>query len=1347
MRQGCIKVLFFILGFFFSSSFATNLDLVNFTRSTKDAPTGVLEAIVVNDSGIWLGGENGLYGLVGNETIHLHSKNTVLNSSYITDIKEINKNELLIAAYGDGLYLFNGISKRFKKLNLPSQLLTSYWKFSSNEDVIAITTINNVLFIDRQSFEYLYDLKSLGVHVNGTVMAIQMDQDENVLWWIDSNAGVYSLSLTSRSWTLLKKNKYFKNAKELSAIYVEKDKIYIGTDIGLTIIRRDNYQTKTISRRGKGTSKPRTEDEINNIKRNPNGKLWVSAEKLYEVNIEKETFTSPHLLYPTLAGESVQITTEFIFDDIGNLFALDSQKGLVILPITTSAVSFMDHLGEIFKKNIKEAKFVNDEEFIYTSDAEVGLYNIKSRSSRKIRTDTKSRLLIAKASKEITTVVSEEGEVYVVSLTEGRIIDKYSIPFGVTDFTSVLDAEENEDGEMYLAVETGSGDFLISSSNAYNKVFLSGGVSSLDILESGDLAIGVNAVGVYALSPAGKFRKITENYPFNLSAFTCLFDDGEGFYWFCTSGSGLKRQSKLDRKIVDIEKIDSDYIRGFSKLGANRFLVSTNSGLFTIDEAGNEIFEVGSTFGIKDFDFEYNGLVGSNKYTVVIGDNFNYILDNKKFIQAVESYKAQKSFVTLNYFSAFDDKRNIIVPFNKRLYEAIERDEELIVEYSEFIFEIGLTVTNYLQRNYLSTEYRLKGLNDEWIQAESSHPKIVYSSLSPGNYEFQARVVDPRSKAEQPVSSLKIRVLPPFWLTWQAFAIYGTVFLLFLVFCYRRYKGSIAIQGSRLSGMVNEKQVALEDSNSSIKRILQRKQTLFTNVSHELRTPLSLIIGPLEQIKESPDDAGNLERIDLIARNAKRLQSLVNQLLEIERLETIKELPKQAYDLDTTLPAIIANVKTLADLKQQSFSYTTSGHGTIHLLQDSLERILFNLVSNAVKYTAEGGRISVKVSCSELHLVITVSDNGVGMTEEEVKTVFNRFTRLQNVGDEDGVGIGLAVVKERVLANGGWVSVKSQPQQGSRFTVHLPMFETESPILQSLAPIIPIVEENEEPDVDVTEFDAGSSKPVVLIVEDNAEMRAYLHDVLRTDYRCATAKDGKHALEVARAIVPNLIVTDFMMPKMDGLELAKAVREHDVISHIPIVLLTARGDSKTLTESLVADVDCYLTKPVEKRELKLRVQNLLSLRNTITKSLCEQIGNSATDCEENEKLPDFANEKDQSFYVKLSGLLEAHYMEEGFNRTKASELMAMSGRQLHRKMDAMFDLTFVDYLKQYRLKKAKAMLLNGTQITQVAYDVGFSSPSYFSSCFKEAYGATPTQFLESGEKGSVKIGEPVTDSV
>lgn len=522
-------------------------------------------------------------------------------------------------------------------------------------------------------------------------------------------------------------------------------------------------------------------------------------------------------------------------------------------------------------------------------------------------------------------------------------------------------------------------------------------------------------------------------------------------------------------------------------------------------------------------------------------------------------------------------------------------------------------------------------------------------------------------------------------------------------------------------------------ANKKLKELDQLKSQFFTNISHEFRTPLTLIKSPLEQMLSEKGDSEGKDKLELAHRNTLKLLGLINEILDLSKLDAGKlKLQVSKGDINQFASNVIASFGSYADQRKVKFEYhLDSNSKPVPFDAQTLHKVYTNLLSNAFKFTPEGGQVRVHTEMDNEYFRFSVSDTGSGIPAESLSSIFKRFHQLESNKKQgsEGSGIGLALVKELTELHHGSIDVESTMGKGSTFTVTIPVSERIyhgiETIPSGLAP----------DDISTESADTGKensvrhaieedgSKPIVLVVEDHAELRAHIGDTLRDDYQVIEAIDGEDGLNKAVEAIPDLIITDLMMPNKDGIELSKGVRADVRTDHIPMILLTARADQDSKLEGLRTGVDDYLTKPFETEELKIRVQNLIAQRNRLRERFSSTIKLAPANVS---IVP-----PDEVFIKKAMAIVEENMANVDFTVEQFQREIGMSRMQLHRKLKALTNHSTSGFIRMLRLQHAAELLtVNGIQVAEAAYRSGFSSLSYFTQCFKEKFGVNPSKYHE-----------------
>jgi len=561
-----------------------------------------------------------------------------------------------------------------------------------------------------------------------------------------------------------------------------------------------------------------------------------------------------------------------------------------------------------------------------------------------------------------------------------------------------------------------------------------------------------------------------------------------------------------------------------------------------------------------------------------------------------------------------------------------------------------------------------------------------------------------------------------------------------LAFGIRAYF-KFTVNRAKLKSQLNFEQLEAK----RVKELDAVKTQLYTNITHEFRTPLTVILGMAQQVKNDPPQ--HLDNgIDMIIRNGQSLLNLVNEMLDLSKLETGKmTLQLVNGDIINFLRYIVESFHSLAESQKKQLHFL-AGMDALFVAYDpeKVRQIIANLLSNALKFTPQKGNIYITISEDNLvheagrsTLVIKIKDTGIGIPEGQLEHIFERFYQLDNshTRKTEGTGIGLALTKELVKLMDGEITVKSPPtgaNRGTEFTVTLPLMDAaaaETIVYPDLKDAVPkqinTVSFN---GVNTDEEIQAREKPLILLVEDNADVVAYTASCL-PDYRLAVGQDGREGFEIASEIIPDLVITDVMMPFVDGFELCRQLRSHEHTSHIPIIMLTAKADLESKMEGLEKGADAYLEKPFNREELLIRIKKLLELRKNLQQFYLKKAGlhnDVTTGTVAHAEEPANENKIEDEFVKRVREAVETHLTDTGFTVEQLCKMVFMSHSQLHRKLDALTGCSPNKFIRIIRLNKAKLMLKNQEKsIASIAIDCGYNDPGYFARVFKQEYGITP----------------------
>ena len=604
-------------------------------------------------------------------------------------------------------------------------------------------------------------------------------------------------------------------------------------------------------------------------------------------------------------------------------------------------------------------------------------------------------------------------------------------------------------------------------------------------------------------------------------------------------------------------------------------------------------------------------------------------------------------------------------------------------------------------------QYQLDGVDPDWVDPKNRR-YVAYTNIESGTYDFKLKVRNNENVWNEIPSVLRIHIASYWYNTWWAYALFTIIILSLFYFWYRT-------QLNRRK----EKEAALR-----LKEIDTFKTRFYSNITHEFRTPLTVIEGMAKELKEQPQQEPE-KKLNLIVKSTRTLLTLVNQMLDLSKMQAGKgKTDLKNNDVIVFLKHLVESHESYANMQQLGLQFHSEED---YLMMDfdakKLERVLSNLLSNAIKFTPSYGKILVLVNKinadGKPFIEVKVKDSGIGISEENIEHIFDRFYQTSPIHNNQGTGIGLAMVKELVKIMSGRISVKSKINEGSTFILTLP--------IQNKAPL---ANKNEQPtfnslpvsNIRITSEPVLSENglPIILIIEDNIDLDYYLKSCLQGYYQTLSCRNGKEGVEKALEILPDVIISDVMMPEMDGFEVCKILKEDERSSHIPIILLTAKASIESKIKGLTQGADAYLTKPFEKEELMIRLDKLMEVRKTLQK----KYSNTLIGVQHEEQT--FISKED-TFIGKVEDIILLNMINEDFSINDLAQELFLSRSQVHRKIKALTGMSTSIYIRSVRLQKAKKLLSSKElSISEIAYQCGFKSPAYFSQVFKDSFGTPPS---------------------
>ena len=841
------------------------------------------------------------------------------------------------------------------------------------------------------------------------------------------------------------------------------------------------------------------------------------------------------------------------------------------------------------------------------------------------------------------------------------------------------------------------------------------------------------AFNTYTGQPGAVGRSASDDnqsVPMPSNAVNHLFCDSRHRVWAATNEGAVCFDASDFRRfmVYDLQTgLNNEHVRAIIEDEMHNIWMSTNRGLSCVPHHNpHQVLNFNEKDNVALANFNDGCVVRSKQGIIYFGSADGICYFKPKTVLA--KTKAPRVFVTsLNIIQGLEKNDSIINLANKK---------EISLAYNENTFSLSFNVQNYALEKYVEYSYKLKGMQDEWMT--TSNGVITLRDVPAGTYLLQVRSRLHNQPWSDDLTEFTITVNPPFWLSWWAKLFYLCLVVALACAGLRVYKRHL-----RLEYLLKAEKINHEKEQ----KLNEERLRFFTNITHELRTPLTLILGPLDDISHSSDISKAVKhKLAIIHQSAVRLNELITQILEFRKTETDnRQLRVVKGNIVDAVHEISLKYEELAQKPDVVIKFVAPENPIdMYFDREVIAIIVDNLISNAIKYT-DHGNIDVSVErrrSGERHLVdINVSDTGHGISQQALPHVFDRYYQENGSHQASGTGIGLSLVKKLVELHQGEIKAESSVEQGTSFIVTLDEQEIYPQALRGSQPAdkkdvwegdMPTdVSESQAPQDSVAlgeAVDKTKGKPSLLIVEDNKEILDYVADSFEDEFEVKKASDGRQGLAIALDVVPDVIISDIMMPQMDGNEMCRALKNDVRTSHIPIILLTAKDSLEAKEEGYESGADSYITKPFTHSLLRTRIHNLLLQRRRSKLQIQEA---KDTDlAEKKQQLRESLNRVDQEFFDKLNKLIEDNISGD-IDVNMLADNLAVSTSTLYRKMKALTGISTVEYIRKYKMQYAEHLLLEGKySISEISFMVGMNSVAYFRRCFKMEYGMIPSEYLK-----------------
>lgn len=1268
---------------------------------------------------IWIGTRNGLNRFDGNTFKIFHnvlSDAQSLGSNSIFSLFEDEKEQLWVGT-SSGIYLYDPQQERFSAFKLIPPGEVRY---------IAADNLNNIWIISNLTL-YKYN------QLNSKIVSFNLKNDETTslhvsdkgeLWTATANGLVKHYNPETNNFSnynieeILKENNLppiediypvgdssiligcmnkvllfdyknstiknlFKNNSVSNDVHVHKifrqsaDEYWFGTENGIYIFNIKTFQTKIIS---KDYSNPYSisDNVISTICRDKEGGTWIGS-FFGGVNYYSKQYNEFKKYFPepdkeTLSGNIVH---EICKDEHGNLWVGTEDAGLNQINLKTGDITRFkadNKPGSISYQNIHG--IVADGNELWIGTYEHGLDVMDLKTFKVIRHYD--------ASKKPNSLASN----FIISLYKTK------------------------QGEILVGTWFGLFKYNRKENNFTAIPFFNSHIQCIHEDEDGTLWVGTYGNGVYFLNKKkkikgrmnyrpGKANSLINNYVNN------LFEDQQKNFWFCTERglSHYDRKTGIIKNYTIEDGLPDNQVFRIMEDNSGFFWISTAKGLSRFDMAKNEFTNYHSANGLPTEQFNYNSSFKNDDGTLYFGTVKGMISFNPKdFIK--------NTFIPPVYITGLQINNEEAPIGNEKngLHQSITYTKKITLPYDQSNISIDVAALSYIIPEMNEYSYKMEGIDKDWITLKKNR-RIFYTKLPPGKYTFKVKGSNSEGVWNNKETFLNLEILPPLWATKWAYLLYFLIASAIIITIFRYYHLAVTEKNKR----------RIESIKINTEReIYNAKINFFTNLAHEIRTPLTLIKMPLDKLLNSNITDNNVnESLKMMKKNTTRLIDLTNQLLDFRKAEANKfSLTFSETNINELVTEVYTIFKPAADQKDLSYKLMLP-RITLHAFIDSeaVKKILSNLFNNAIKYA--DGLVTIKLlpfSSEDNLFHIEVRNDGHTISEHHKEKIFEPFFRIKETEKEAGTGIGLPLARSLAQLHNGNIQLKTSEEKENIFLLSLPIHqETE----------INFKKGNEEEENFIAKdfsSEANLSRPNLLLVEDNKEILNYIGQELQQKYNVLSALNGQEAIGILESENINIVVSDIMMPIMDGIDLCKKIKSDFEHSHVPIILITAKNSLQSKIEGLEVGADAYIEKPFSLDHLQAQITNLLSNRNIIKEYFARSplthlkgIG---------------CSKADKEFLENLNDVIYEHITDSELDVDRLSLLMNMSKPTLYRKIKGLSDLSPNELINLSRLKKGAELLSGGKyKINEVAYMIGYSLPTNFSRDFQKQFGISPSNFI------------------
>jgi ligand-binding sensor domain-containing protein/signal transduction histidine kinase/DNA-binding response OmpR family regulator len=1239
------------------------------------------------DSTIWVGTDEGLFIYnPGNDqfaAFDATTQNNVKIQSAVTSVCADGNNSIWIGTMTQGAFRYNTINKQLTQFttndnhkSLQSNLVWHIYKDMSG--TIWVGTRNGLSSYNAETGNfYTYNKTNHPDALSDAEIMTIFEDTDGDMWVGTWSGGLSRLNRSNQTFKTWFDRKYPTHISHIRAIFeYNKNELLIGSDDGLFLFNKNTESYERVDNPKDYYSL--SDQNVYAITKDSEGGLWLGT-YFGGVNYVSSVSKNIEHYYPgygpfSMSGKAV---SQIIEDEAGNLWVATEDGGLNFFDKKTRKFKVLlpdDSGNSVSYHNIHSLLLDGDNLWIGTFSRGLDVLNLKTRKFKNYRHKPN----------DVTTI----------------------------DDDCIFSLYKNRDGDIMIGTPYGLSRYIPSKDHFYRIPEVRSFVYEMKEDHIGNFWIATYGDGIlkhnyaenswhnYVYSPGSPnsigYNKVIE-----------IHLDSQHRLWFGTEGRGLYRYNYETNDFYCINEnqgLPNNTIYGILNDKFGNIWVSTNKGLSKINPNSLEIKTYTQSDGMQSDQFNYRSSFKSNDGTFYFGG--------------------------INGFNAFNPdniKNNVYVPpvvitnieimdiqsdQDPSIFQGFRSEKKVTLRHDQASIRISFVSLSYLAPEKNQYAFKMDNYNNQWIYT-TDNGKATYINLPPGKYVFRVKGSNNDGIWNDEGDYLNIEVLPPFWKTFYAYSFYYLFIIVMIYFVFQYYYRLVKEkQNKKIEQFQKEKE----------KEVYTSKINFFTSIAHEIRTPVSLIKAPLECIMNSnggPEE--NKENLKVIERNTERLIQLINQLLDFRKIdENLYKLNLTSTNINQLVSEICyrfkptaekSNIKLEADIPQNVI--------VAYVDREAMTKIISNLLTNAIKYTHSNIIVSLSVDKSINCFKISVVDDGEGIVPEFREKVFEPFYQIEPAKLSDkkpGTGIGLALTRQLVERQKGKISIEDNKyHKGSIFNVIIPLNSEEDTLAS---------EHETENDIKESIDDPDTSKLTILLVEDNRDLLDFIKKNLKQEYNILLAENGEDALQILERKHVEIVISDVMMPIMDGVELVNRLKQNEQFCHIPIILLSARTNVEIKIEGLESGADCYIEKPFSIEYLKAQINSLIRNRIVVQEKFANSpfisFGSIAS------------NKKDEEFLDKLNKEIEENLTDSEYSIEKLAQALSMSRSNFQRKIKGLTGMPPNDYIRIFRLKKAAILLQTSNyRINEICYLVGFNNPSYFSKCFHKQFGLLPKEFLNS----------------